>query len=134
MSEPVVIERDIHVPGTILFDLWTQAEHLGDWYCGGGTAVSEPRVGGVRELTGHDDAGNPWREHGTYLTVEAARQITCSLTGSEASVLTVSLEDTGGSTHVTLTHTGLKDAQQRDAAAQQWQARLTALINYLSAI
>ena len=51
MSEALHIERDIHVPGGILFDLWTQAEHLDQWYCRGGTAVSDPKPGGARNLT-----------------------------------------------------------------------------------
>ena len=107
----LVVERTYDVPARLLFEAWSKPEHLMKWFGPVGWPLTlcevDFRVGGRWRfaMTGHNGIQNtPFG--GTYLEIVPNKKIvfdnTFELPGAETMIMTVTLEEKGGKTTLTL--------------------------------
>ena len=144
MTYSLQLSREIFVPREIVWELWTDPEHLREWYAPVSPARREAMVdlrpGGRYALswTGEDDI--TYTERGEFLEIDAPRRLAYTMEfdesfGAPASTrLTVEFVDLGGTTRIDIEHAGYPDESMRDQHAQGWPAFLAQLEAYLSVI
>ncbi len=107
----LVITRTINGPARIVFDAWTKAELLRQWWVpksSGMTLISceaDVRVGGrYRLVFSHPAAPEPMAFHGKYLEVTPCSRLvwTNEENGDAGQVTTVTFEEKAGKTLVVL--------------------------------
>jgi uncharacterized protein YndB with AHSA1/START domain len=80
--------RVVNAPRQLVFDVWTQPEHLARWFSPQGFKVegveSDPRPGGVFKLIMVPEGGGGFWSVGNYLEVEAPRKIVTRVGGEDA--------------------------------------------------
>jgi len=136
----VIMTRTIDAPRELVFDAFTRPEHLAEWFGQHGfriTAETDPRKGGKYRITMHGTDALPeqfrgdYPMHGEYLEFLRPEKLVftnnldehseewkkelmqkCGTTSPEAlnSVATVTFEEAGGKTKVTLRSTFKSDA------------------------
>ena len=132
-DKSVVIERTVNAPVSLVWDMWTKAEHFKEWY--GPTGASIPiatmdaQVGGKRLICMAMQTPNGPMEMwftGEYLEVTATTRLryTEAMCDPEGNIMSptdmgmpegspasteiiVELDDLGGSTKMTMTHAGV---------------------------
>ncbi len=136
--------REFYVPRDLVFDAWTDANHLSGWYLPAGATAQHielnPVVGGTWSVawTGADGAG--FAETGTLEALTRPERIAWRLrvVGPVAPDCDTGLElrlvDLRGACRIELRHQGLADPSWRDRYAQLWPDRLDALLEYFSVI
>jgi uncharacterized protein YndB with AHSA1/START domain len=136
----VVITRILDAPRALVFKAWTDPEHLAKWFGprGFSTTVIEndARTGGAYHF--HMRAPNVddhWR--GTYREVIAPERIVFTwpttmrhpeVTGT---IVTVTLQDVGGKTRLTLRHATFQTIAQRDDHNGGWNSALDRLTEFV---
>lgn len=154
MQTPRLI-RELFVPRELVFDAWTGAEHLSQWYvpdgCRAGRVVVDPVPGGRFEVNWTDVSGATLREWGTFTEITRPEGFLLALADRtstsrrDASSLRLSLEDRVDACQIVLSQDpgtgGLADVttdqrleSYRSAFRQQWERRLNRLEAYFSAI
>jgi len=134
------LSRALFVPRELVFDAWTQEEHLIQWYSPeAGMARSsrlDPRPGGRFALAWEDAAGATWVDEGAFLTIRRPEGFRCSLgpPGAERGRLTVTLVDRGGTCRIELQQDGFATEAARDERRRLWGALLDRLEGYFTAI
>ena len=144
MTYSLHLSHEIFVPREIVWDLWTQPEHLGEWYSPSAPsrrqASVDLRVGGSYALSWTGADGVTYTEHGEFIEVEPPQRLVYTMEFDEAfgqpasTELTVDFVDVGGTTRIEIEHRGYPDEQMRDQHAQGWPEFLKQLEEYLSAI
>lgn len=140
----VSLSREIFVPREVMFALWTQAEHVSQWYAPGPDferdAAVDANSGGRFTFRWHN-AHDSWSEQGEYLDVDSPERLVMSLTFADGFVdrletkLTVRfVEVNDASTRIELLQQGFPTEEQCEQARQNWQGKLDELMRYLSAI
>lgn len=132
----VVITRIFDAPRALVFKAWTDPEHLAKWFGprGFSTTVIEndARTGGAYHF--HMRASNVdehWR--GTYREVVAPERIVFTWPTTVRhpevidTIVTVTLEDVGGKTRLTLRHATFNTIAQRDDHNGGWSSALDRL-------
>jgi uncharacterized protein YndB with AHSA1/START domain len=155
MSLAPTVARDLYLPREVVFDAWTQAEHLSQWYappdCRVGQVVVEAVPGGRFEINWTDPSGAVVREWGRFEELTPPRGFVCALadrlgTAPERAVaLHLTLEDRVDACRIVLAQHGRPERlpglatphlpdSYREAFRQQWERRLDRLEGYFSAI
>jgi uncharacterized protein YndB with AHSA1/START domain len=109
----VVLTRVIDAPRELVFDAWTDPEHMAQWWGPRGYSVPacelDPRPGGVLSLVMRDSDGNDSRVHGTYREVVRPERLvfTAIVPGPDGETLvetlqTITLMEQEGRTHLTV--------------------------------
>ncbi len=134
MGPDIRIERVL--PATIrkVYDAWTRAELLTQWYCPNPAlelkVQADVRVGGdyVVEM-------GPYVVRGTYLEVEPPYRLAFSWKWDEDDVATrvqVELTEVPEGTRMLLTHTGFATAEDTANHRQGWEPELDRLAGLLN--
>ena len=117
-------------PETV-FDFFTDPDKMIQWM--GRSAELDPRAGGTLrcDINGRDIA------RGEYVAVERPDRIvfTWGWEGDEErqSLFTITLNDLGGKTELTLRQEGLGTVENRDAHGTGWNSALNKLVGHLAA-
>jgi uncharacterized protein YndB with AHSA1/START domain len=106
----VVVTRNFDAPARIVFDAWTRAELIMQWWTPksfGITFISceaDVRPGGTyRFVMGHPDFDQPMAFVGRYLEVDPPKRLVwTNEEGEDGSVTTVTFEEKDGKTHLVL--------------------------------
>lgn len=137
----VRISRELYVPQSLVFDVWTEPAHLTCWYV--------PPEGEENCVQGREDGFRAvWRDVSTGLSAEvfelAAPPSGCSMAGALRltvpgrgdcdSRLRVELADLGGSCRIELTQDAFSAPAWRDWYDDAWGHRLARLESYFSSI
>jgi uncharacterized protein YndB with AHSA1/START domain len=134
MVTEVRIERVLPAAIGRVYDAWTQAEVMTQWYCPNPAwelkVQADVRVGGdyVVEM-------GPHVVRGTYLEVEPPHRLTFSWkwdgTNDEPTRVQVDLSEVADGTHMLLTHTEFATTEDAENHRQGWEPQLTRLQDLL---
>lgn len=154
-KDAIVIERTFDAPADLLWKMWTEPEHLKQWYGPQGFTISvanmDVRVGGKRlicmEMPTPDGTMKIWT---TGEFTELVPHVRLAYTDSPSdengnlvpmnddespliTVVTVQLEDVGGRTKMVTTHAGLP-ANGEQGASEGWKQAVAKLAEYLETL
>jgi uncharacterized protein YndB with AHSA1/START domain len=134
MVTEVRIERVLPAAIGRVYDAWTRAEVMTQWYCPNPAwelkVQADVRVGGdyLVEM-------GPHVVRGTYLEVEPPHRLTFSWkwdgTDDEPTRVQVDLSEVADGTHMLLTHTEFATPEDAENHRQGWEPQLTRLQDLL---
>lgn len=139
MTFDLHLSRDLFVPRELVFDAWTQEEHLIQWYSPHPNSQRDvrldPRAGGTIVLAWEDSTGVTCVDEGRFTDISRPAGFRCTLTTATGfTQLEVNLVDLGGACRIDLRHTAFATESERDARRALWEALLDRLEGYFSAI
>ena len=129
------IKRTFQASREKVFQAWTDPEKMNRWFAPSDeyevNAECDPTPGGnYRVQMTHKD-GNVHTVFGEYREVNAPEKLVFTWSWEDGSVqgslVTVDLQDLGGATEVTLTHSGFPSAEWRDKHNEGWSDGLSRL-------
>lgn len=136
------ITRTFDAPRSLVFRLWTQPEHLARWWGPKGFATVEcatdVRPGGAwfRRIRSPD--GALYSKRGVYREVVAPERLVFTYVNEDAdgtagpeTLVTVTFEEHGAKTKLTLHQSGFETAADRDAHQGGWTSCLERFAHYL---
>jgi len=137
------IERVIDAAPDAVFDVWTTAESMVQWYredehCVARVTELDVRVGGRYRVEFGPAGQDPFIEHGEYLEVDRPHRLvmTETLEGVDSpwadTTVTIELRREDDKTHLTLTHRGFPSRDHRDMASGGWPGFLDRIEQQLS--
>lgn len=138
MSEILRLERRLAGPRAVVFAALTEAALMRRWLCPEDFEVIEasadPRPGGRFRVAMRGPDGACFRAAGAYLELRPPEGLAMSWTwepphtmaGVETQ-LRIELAERAGGTHLTMVHSGLTDAAERDSHRGGWTGALTHL-------
>lgn len=139
------IERMFDAPRELVFKVWTQPEHMAKWFGPRGFKStilrSELRPGGHYRIHMLGPDGDHWTQ-GVYLEVIPPERFSYTYAWADANgnptrpetTLTVTLEDLGGKTKLTLHQAIFESTTARDLHNGGWNSALDCLGEYLATI
>lgn len=140
-SEPaeLTITREFNAPRTLLWKAWTDPRHLAQWWGPRGytTPICEidVRVGGALKLCMRPAQGNDILVRGVFReVVENERLVFTGIDDANPqseTVMTITFEDLGGRTRLTVHQTFAKPEFAR-GAKEGWNSSLDRLIEHLA--
>lgn len=140
----LAISRELFVPRELVFDVWTHADHLENWYSPGPNferhAESDVREGGFYRLTWTGLDGRVYGQSGRFETVQAPGRLAYSsvfeVDGEVrfSTRTTITFADLDGGTRIDVVVDGYPDAGSRDAHQASWPLFLDQLEAYFSVI
>jgi uncharacterized protein YndB with AHSA1/START domain len=158
-NDAIVVERIFDVPAALIWQLWTEPEHIRNWYGPQGFTVSvtemDLRVGGHRlfcmEMQTADNSRPFWTTGEFREIVPNERLVYTDIPSNEngdllsladlgmgeddspfITLVTVLLEDLGGRTKMVVTHSGVP---ANDEGAQSgWQQAMEKMANYIETV
>jgi len=123
-ARAIVVTRVFDAPRSLVFDAWTDAKHVGNWWGPRGFATTthemDVRPGGVWRLTMHGPDGVDYQNKITYLEVAKPERLVYDHGGAGARV-TVTFEDQAGKTRLTLRMV-FRSAEARNAVVKMHDA------------
>ncbi len=136
------MSRELFVPRELVFDAWTDAAHLAQWYSpqsdGQRGAAAVPHPGGAFEARWQDASGAVHEDVGAFLAVQRPEGFRCRLRWRDAAVekteLTVSLTELGGACRINILQEGFTSAAARDRRRELWGSLLDRLEGYFAVI
>jgi uncharacterized protein YndB with AHSA1/START domain len=141
LSAVLIVRRWIRASPERIFDVWTQAKHLKQWW--GPKSVEcidaevDLRVGGIYRIANRFPDGKILWISGEFEAVERPRRLvyTWRVGTAEAAVerVTVTFEARGEETEVIVAHERIPTEAMRDMHEQGWQGCLDGLVDYLEA-
>lgn len=144
MTYHLNLSRALYVPRELVFDAWTEAEHLTGWYSvqldDQPRAQVEAVADGRIELCWHDADGRSWWERGVFEHIESPKGFDANLTleapdgDTVATRLQVRLVDQTDACRIELRHDGFASEEARDQRREAWLAMLDRLEAYFSSI
>ena len=129
----LVITRVFDAPRNLVFKAWTQPEHLARWWGPQGFVnvawEMDVRPGGVwfRRMRAPD--GTLFTKRGVYPYVNEAADGTLD----RETLVTLTFDEQGARTRLTLQHTGFDSVESRDAHQGGWTSCLERFAEYLAA-
>jgi len=139
----LVITRIFDAPRELVFQAWTENEHLQHWQAAprGFTVTpheSDIRPGGRFRISMHAPDGAEHRVEGAYKEVTAPERLVFTHrwlddsgnTGPET-LVTITFTAIGDRTEVTLRQTGFTSVGSRDGHQEGWSSALERLVDYL---
>lgn len=139
----LVITRVFDAPRELVFDCWTQPEHLRHWQgAPRGLTVtsyeSDIRPGGFFRICMRSPEGvDHWLEGGYREIVKPERLVfthawlDAGKKPGKQTVVTITLADRGGKTELTLRQTGFASIEARDGHRFGWTSALDVLVDYI---
>lgn len=154
-EEEVLITRVFDAPRDLVFNAWTDPEHLMRWYAPHGCTIDfrqlDPRPGGVFHSCIHTPTGHDCWCKGVYREVVAPERIVFTMAVADENgnpvepvdagmdpswpretVVTVTLADLGGRTKLTLHQTVSEALAKRTGAHPSWLQMLDRLAEDLA--
>lgn len=140
----LVIRRTFNAPRERVFDAWTNAEALRQWFMPEGTTIKDAevdaRLGGTYKITAiHKEMGE-LVVFGTYKEFTRPERLQCSWTWEEddkadehETLLTIDFNALGEKTEMVLTHSNLRNQESRDNHEHGWTSTFSSLEKYLTA-
>ena len=123
-ARSIVVTRVFDAPRNLVFDAWTDAKHVGNWWGPRGftttTHEMDVRPGGVWRLTMHGPDGVDYQNKITYLEVAKPERLVYDHGGAGARV-TVTFEDQAGKTRLTMRMV-FQSAKARDGVVKKHNA------------
>ena len=138
------IRRTIQAPRQKVFDAWTQAEHIKNWWrCdpSWSTEIAEIdfRVGGSYRFGMRDPAkDHPHVCVGQFKEIDVPNKLVYTWAWEEPtehpgeSLVTIEFVDQGDATELLITHEGFAESSHTEAHQQGWNACLGVFENYCS--
>ena len=135
----LAINKDIKAPVGRVFEAWTSAEVLAQWFGAQGMPVQGTRidavVGGEYMIHLRDpETGDDRIVSGTYEEVIENEKLVFNWMwqdGVDRSQVTIDFKETGpGQTRLTLTHRGFSQEEYRDKHHQGWSACMDGLAEH----
>jgi len=134
----LVLRRTFKAPAQKVFDLWTSADGMRQFFFPGEAKVTnlevDFRVGGKYSITFVKPDGEVLTVSGTYREIKAPSHFVCTWTWEEDSpddvvetLLTLDFKGRGNETDLVLTHENLRSVESRDGHAAGWGACLDKL-------
>lgn len=146
-QEPeLLITRLIDAPRSLVYQAWTDPEHLKHWQGAprGFTVTVEKRdfrPGGEFRICMHSPELGDHRLQGTYHEVIPSERLVfthCWLdadgNAGHETLVTMVFKDCGGKTELTLRQTGFKSVESRDGHAKGWAGMLDRLAEYIESL
>lgn len=137
MSGPhaVTVRREIRASAEVLFDAWLDAESLGTWLRPSGIretrAETDPRVGGSFRIVMAQDDGSIVHT-GTYREIDRPHRLVFTwsspATHFQDTLVTVTFQESPGSTLVEVHQVGLPDAEAGASHRAGWTDALDGLV------
>lgn len=140
----LVITRVFDAPRELVFECWTDPNHLAKWWGPAGfTAPSvtvDPTEGGAWRTCIRDAAGDvEYWAGGVYLEIVAPRRLVFSFSwdpqdgqAAEDTLVTVTFADRDGKTEMTFHQAGFDTVQSRDGHRGGWRECFADLATYLA--
>jgi uncharacterized protein YndB with AHSA1/START domain len=145
IAEPeLLIRRTFRAPRELVFAAWTDPKHLEHWQGApkGMTVTpyeSDIRSGGRYRISMRASDGSEHWLQGVYREVVPPERLVFTHTWLDAggkpqkeTLVTVTLEDRGGITELTLRQTGFSSTASRDGHESGWSSALELLAEYLA--
>ena len=140
----LVITRIFDAPRRLVFDMWTEPEHLAVWWGPRGfTAISgrlDVRPGGAWSRSMQAPNGSIIRKHGIYREIVAPERLVLTYITDDAAgnpgpetLVTVTFADIGGKTRLTLHQAIFESVAARDDHRRGWTGALERFAAHLSA-
>jgi uncharacterized protein YndB with AHSA1/START domain len=141
-ASELVARRVFDAPRSLVFKAWTQPEHLARWWGPKGfTLVSctmDVRPGGAWFRRMRSPEGAEYVKRGIYREIVAPERLVFTYVNEDAdgslgpeTVVTVTFEDCGERTRLTLHHAGFDGVPSRDAHEGGWISALERFAGYL---
>ena len=153
-KDAIVIERIFDAPVDLIWQMWTEPEHLKNWFGPQGftapVAEMDVRVGGKNlfcmEMQTPDGSRKIWTT-GEYTEVVPNKRLVFTSSPADengnivlvnddelplVTVVTVQLEDLGGRTKMTMTHAGLPEGEQ--GANEGWNQTFSKMADYIDTL
>lgn len=144
MAHSLTLSRELFVPRDLVFQVWTEADHLSGWYSPAADCTREVsadvRAGGRYLFVWTTPDGTRFAQSGEYQAVDSPAGFHCSQHyegGFDRALhteLEVALTDAAGSTRIDIQQQGFPTETTRDAARQLWSDLLDQLETYFSII
>ncbi len=139
----LVITRQFEAPVSLVFKMFTQPEHIARWWGCSGSKVTHSRndlrVGGDYHVEMRMDDGTVYRISGIYREVEDPGRLSFTWgwldeagQRSHETLVTVTFEEHGQATELTLRQEVFESLEERDAHGQGWGFSLDRLAVYLA--
>jgi uncharacterized protein YndB with AHSA1/START domain len=139
----LTLTRVFDAPRELVFRAWTEPEHLRRWCAPFGFAIpfagGDLRPGGAWHATMRAPDGAEHRLVGTYRDIVPPARLVFTHAWLDAdgtpgieTLVTVTLEDRGGKTLLTLVQSGFESAASRDGHAGGWTETLERLAGHLA--
>ena len=121
----IVMTRTVNAPRALVWDAWTQADQIAAWWGPNGFTTTHKEmkvaVGGVWRFTMHGPDGKDWPNRIVYREVVKPERLVYDHDDDEAGarsfVSTVTFEDLGGETRITL-RLAFDSKEARDATVK----------------
>lgn len=139
----LVLRRTFNAPAQRMFDLWTSAAGLKQFFFPGDVKVTnldvDFRVGGKYSITFVKSDGEVMTVGGVYREISKPSRFVCTWTWEEdkpeevvETLLTLEFEGSGNQTELVLTHENLRSVESRDGHAEGWGNCLDKLAHVIS--
>lgn len=140
----LVITRVLDAPRSLVFKLWTRPEHLARWWGPQGfTTIScemDVRPGGAWVRCMRSPEGTLYTKRGIYREIVPPERLVFTYVNEDAdgrlgpeTLVTVTFEEHGAKTRLTLHQSGFESVSERDAHAGGWTSCLERFAEYLAA-
>jgi len=145
LAEPLelVVTRVLDAPRSLVFEAWTRPEHLARWWGPQGftlvTCELDVRPGGAWYRRMRSPEGSEHIKRGVYREVVAPERLVFTYLNEAADgtpgpemLVTVTFEEEGAGTRLTLRQTGFESVAERDAHTGGWTSALVRFAGYLA--
>ena len=140
----LTIRRILDAPRSLVFNAWTQPEHLARWWGPQGfvnvACEMDVRPGGAWFRVMRAPDGALYTKRGIYREIVAPERLVFTYANEAAdgtldgeTLVTVTFEEHGGQTKLTLHHTGFESVASRDAHEGGWTSCIERFADYLTA-
>ena len=141
----LVITRVFDAPRELVFKVWTEPEHLAKWLgpqgFTGTVLQHELRPGGAYRYHMRDPQGGDHWQQGIMREVVPPERLVCTYAWADAAgnptrpetLLTLTFEDVGGKTRLTLRQGLFESVSACDEHRFGWNSSLDCLVDYLKA-
>ncbi|MGE5456807.1 MAG: SRPBCC family protein [Methanococcaceae archaeon] len=156
-DQELIITRVFDAPRNRVWEVWTEPEHVMEWWGPEGFTApiikTDFRVGGKSLFCMRSPEGEDFWSTGVYQEIVEQEKIVTTDSFSDAQgnvvpashygmsgdwplelLVTVTFEEDGGKTKLTLRHEGFPDRENRDLAKAGWNESLDKLVEYLKKI
>jgi len=146
VDRELVITRVFDAPRSLVFKVWTEPEHMAKWLGPQGFTGTilrhELRPGGAYRYHMRDPQGGDHWQQGVVREVMPPERLVCTYTWADAqgnstrpeTLLTVTFEDVGGKTKLTLRQALFESVTACDEHRGGWNSSLDRLAQYVAAV
>lgn len=132
----VLISRVFEAPRELVFKAWTDPEHLAKWFgpkdFSATVIEADVRTGGTYHFRMQGpNYDREWR--GVYREVKPPERLVFTWPAGPDSVVTLTFEELGAKTRLTLHHGMFPNLEERDRHNEGWNSALDCLTEHLEA-